>query len=41
MFNIIDKKYNEFFEIYNKLSAPLQEFLLNTAKELLNLQNKL
>lgn len=41
MFNIVDKKFNEFFEIYNKLSKPLQEFLLATAKELLNTQNKL
>lgn len=41
MFNNIDKAFNEFFEIYNKLSKPLQEFLLTIAKELLNTQNKL
>lgn len=41
MFNIIDKKFNEFFEIYNNLSKPLQDFLLSMAKELLNAQNKL
>lgn len=36
MFNI-----EEFFKIYNKLSEPLQQFLLNTAKELLKSQSNL
>lgn len=41
MFNIIDKKYDEFFSIYNNLNPVLQDFLINTGKELINLQNKL
>lgn len=41
MFNIEDEKFDQFFNIYNNLSDPLQEFLLNQAKELLKLQNKL
>lgn len=41
MFNNIDKQYEEFFEIYKNLSKPLQDFLLKTAKELLETQNKL
>ena len=41
MFNTIDKKYDEFFSVYNSLNEPLQDFLIQTAKNLLNLQNKL
>lgn len=41
IFNIVDKQYEEFFEIYQNLSKPLQDFLLTTGKELLNTQNKL
>lgn len=41
MFNIKDKKFNEFFEIYNSLSIPLQEFLIKVANDLLEAQNKL
>ena len=41
MFNIRDKKYDDFFSIYNKLEEPLQEFLYNVALELLRTQNKL
>ena len=41
MFIIEDKKFNEFFEIYNKLNSPLQDFLIQTAKSLLNAQSKL
>ena len=41
MFIIEDKKYNEFFEIYNNFKPPLQEFLICTAKDLLNTQRKL
>lgn len=36
-----NKKYDEFFTIFNKLSTPLQEFLLKVGEELLNTQNKL
>ena len=36
-----DKKFNEFFEIYNQLSKPLQEFLLKVSQDLLDTQNKL
>lgn len=36
-----DKKFEEFFEIYKKLSSPLQEFLIQTAKDLLSAQSKL
>lgn len=41
MFNIIDKKYDEFFDIYNNLNPVLQEFLLKSAKNLLDPQSKL
>lgn len=41
MFIVEDKKFNEFFEIYKKLSPPLQEFLIQTAKDLLSAQSKL
>lgn len=41
MFIEIDKKHDEFFEIFDKLSPPLQEFLLDTAENLLSLQHKL
>lgn len=41
MFNIIDVKYEEFFKIYNNLSEPLHQFLLNKAKELLKTQSNL
>lgn len=41
MFNNIDKKFNEFFEIYNNLNPVLQEFLLKSAKSLLDAQSKL
>lgn len=36
-----DRKFNEFFEIYKSLSKPLQDFLIQTAKNLLETQNKL
>ena len=41
MFIKEDKKFTEFFEIFNKLSKPLQDFLIQTAKNLLDTQNKL
>ena len=33
--------YDEFFSIFNSLDPILQDFLINTAKNLLNAQNKL
>lgn len=41
MFNLNDKKFNEFFEIYKQLTKPLQDYLINCAKNLLEAQNKL
>lgn len=41
MFNTIDKKYNDFFDIYNKLSPPLQQFLYDSACNLLKIQSNL
>lgn len=41
IFNILDKSFDEFFEIYQKLSKPLQDFLYATALELLQAQSKL
>lgn len=42
MFNTIEKSYNEFFEIFKKLNPIfLQDFLIQTAKNLLDTQKKL
>ena len=41
MFNIVDKKYNEFFSTYKKLNPVLQEYLLDCAKKLIDAQTKL
>lgn len=41
MFKIVNVQYDQFFSTYNKLSEPLQKFLLTTAKELLKAQNDL
>ena len=41
MFNTIEKSYNEFFEIFKKLNPVLQDFLIQTAKNLLDTQKKL
>lgn len=41
MFNSHDKKFDEFFEIYSHLNQPLQDFLIKTANDLINLQNLL
>lgn len=41
IFNSDDKKFNEFYNIYKKLSTPLQDFLLKVVKDLLDTQNKL
>lgn len=39
MFNLKNKLYDEFFEIFKNLSPACQDFLLKTAKNLLHLQN--
>lgn len=41
MFVVRDKKFSEFFEIYEKLAKPFQDFLIQTAKNLFDTQNKL
>lgn len=41
MFNSLDKKFDEFFSIYNNLKEPLQDFLYKTALNLLDSQNRL
>lgn len=41
MFNVENKKYSEFFAIYNNLNHILQEYLLSCANNLLDVQNKL
>lgn len=41
MFIEENKKYDEFFSIYNQLSIPLQEFLLKVGQDLLETQEKL
>lgn len=41
MFLENDKKHKEFFEIFDELSPALQEYLIKTAKELLDTQEKL
>ena len=41
MFNITDKNYKEFFNIYNNLNPVLQDFLISSAKSLLDAQSKL
>ena len=41
MFNTIEKSYNEFFEIFKKLNPVLQDFLIQTARNLLDTQKKL
>lgn len=41
IFNIIDKNYEEFFSIYNNLNPVLQDFLISSAKNLLDAQSKL
>lgn len=41
MFVTADIKFNEFYSIYKKLSSPLQNFLIQSAKNLLEAQNKL
>lgn len=40
MFVAEDKDFNQFFEIYKTLSKPLQDFLIQTAQNLLDLQDK-
>lgn len=41
MFVNEDKKFTEFYEIYKSLTTPLQDFLIQTAKNLLETQDKL
>lgn len=41
MFLEYDKKHDEFFETFQNLNPVLQDFLIDTAKNLLNAQNKL
>lgn len=41
MFLEVNHYYEEFFEIFEKLSLPLQKFLIDTAKHLLDIQNDL
>ena len=41
MFLEYDKKHDEFFSVFQNLKEPLQDFLIRTAHDLLNTQNKL
>lgn len=41
MFIEVNHYYQEFFEIFEKLSLPLQKFLIDTAKHLLDIQDDL
>ena len=41
MFIKENRKFNEFFEIFNKVNEPLQDFLIQCAKSLLDAQKKL
>lgn len=36
-----DKKFNEFYELYKNLSKPLQDFLIQVCRDLLDTQEKL
>lgn len=41
MFLEYDKKHDEFFSVFQNLKEPLQDFLIRTARNLLDTQNKL
>ena len=41
MFIEYDKKHDEFFSVFQNLKEPLQDFLIRTASDLLDTQNKL
>ena len=41
MFKKIDTNFEEFYSIYKELSDPLQDFLLQSANNLIDLQEKL
>ena len=41
MFNIIDKRYDEFFDTFENLNPVLQDYLIKCAENLLDAQNKL
>lgn len=36
-----DRKFNEFYELYKNLSKPLQDFLIQVCRDLLDTQSKL
>ena len=41
MFLNYDKKHDEFFSVFQNLKEPLQDFLIRTARDLLDTQDKL
>ena len=41
IFNSHDKKFDEFYEIYSHLNQPLQDFLIQSAKILIEKQKEL
>ena len=41
MFNKDNKRFDEFFTVFTKLNEPLQDFLLQCAKNLIDAQKKL
>lgn len=41
MFLEYDKKHDEFFSVFQNLKEPLQDFLIRTAHDLLDTQDKL
>ena len=41
MFLEYDKKHDEFFSVFQNLKEPLQDFLIRTARNLLDTQDKL
>lgn len=41
MFLEYDKKHDEFFSVFQNLKEPLQDFLIRTARDLLDTQDKL
>ena len=41
MFLEYDKKHDEFFSVFQNLKEPLQDFLIRTARDLLDTQSKL
>ena len=41
MFIKDNKRFEEFFTVFNKLNKPLQDFLIQCAKNLIDAQKKL